>query len=77
MRLGEWRAYNQPLATIQAPKLPIAIWREAAMNRRRFSPLVASARHGRADDHLGPKINQSYRIIAFYVPFWDRCSDLD
>jgi hypothetical protein len=35
MRCGEWRAYNQPLATIQASKLRIATTREAGMNQRR------------------------------------------
>ena len=34
MQRGEWRAYNQPLATIQAPKQRITTTREAGMNRR-------------------------------------------
>jgi len=33
MRRGEWRAYNQPLVSIQAPKQPIASRREAWLNR--------------------------------------------
>src|SRR3546814_7026446 len=34
VRFGEWRAYNQPLAAIQAPKPLITMSCEARVNRR-------------------------------------------
>ena len=71
MRCREWRAYNQPLATIQAPKLRIATAREAAMNRRRDRPDSASPSQPDTRPDLGPKVNQLHRIAKDYVLFWD------